>query len=74
MNSLTTEKVEIVLNGEARQVPAGLSLLDLLAYLELDPARVAVELDRRIVRQPEWAGTPIRNGSSLEIVHFVGGG
>jgi len=42
--------------------------------LDLDPVRVAVELDRRIVKPPDWGATPIAGGARLEIVQFVGGG
>ena len=66
--------MEIVANGERRTVPDGATVLELLAHLGLDPARVAVELDRRIVKQAEWATTPLHTGASLEIVQFVGGG
>lgn len=55
-------------------MPAGLNVRTLLVELSLDPARVAVELNRIIVRKPEWDATPIDAGASLEIVTFVGGG
>jgi len=66
--------LEIVINGEPRKVPDGLNLLSLLGELGVKPDRVAVELNRRIVRQPEWATTPIEGGAQVEIVQFVGGG
>ena len=66
--------VEIVVNGDVRIVPEGQSLLDLLARLELDPARVAIELDRKIVKKPLWQETTLAAGARLEIVQFVGGG
>jgi thiamine biosynthesis protein ThiS len=66
--------VVLRINGERREVPAGLSVLDLLALLGLDPQRVAVELDRRIVRRTQWDSTAVLPGASLEIVQFVGGG
>ena len=66
--------IEIVVNGEPRTVPEGLTVAGLLARLELDPARVAVELDRSIVRKPHWDSTPVAGGARLEIVQFVGGG
>jgi thiamine biosynthesis protein ThiS len=69
-----TKQIEIVLNGEPRAVSAGLSVLDLLSELEIKPDRVAVELNRRIVRQPEWRTTRVEPGASIEIVQFVGGG
>lgn len=66
--------IAIVLNGEAHAVPEGQTVLGLLQQLELDPARVAVELDRRILKQPRWAGTILQSGAEIEIVQFVGGG
>ncbi len=73
-NRNQTETIEIVVNGEKRALPSGQSLLGLLAILNLDPARVAIELDRKIVRQPEWEATMVAHGSVVEIVQFVGGG
>jgi thiamine biosynthesis protein ThiS len=66
--------IEIVLNGEPRATPEGQTVLGLLQQLEIDPARVAVELDRRILKQPFWAETVLRPGAEIEIVQFVGGG
>lgn len=67
-------EILIHVNGAPRAVPAGLNVRTLLVELSLDPARVAVELNRIIVRKPEWDATPIDAGASLEIVTFVGGG
>jgi thiamine biosynthesis protein ThiS len=66
--------IEVVVNGEPRGVPDGQKLLDLLLHLEIDPSRVAVELNRNIVRKTEWGETPVEAGARLEIVQFVGGG
>ena len=66
--------IDIVVNGQAQSAPEGQTLLGLLGQLQLDPARVAVELDRRIIKQPHWAETVLRPGAQLEIVQFVGGG
>lgn len=74
MLSSKTETVEIVVNGERRPAPAGLNLEQLLSFLGVDPARVAVERNRQIVRKPEWNSTTIGSGDQLEIVQFVGGG
>jgi thiamine biosynthesis protein ThiS len=52
----------------------GQTLLDLIHSLELKPERLAIELNRRIVKPAMWAGTEIPDGSEIEIVHFVGGG
>jgi len=69
-----TEVVEIVVNGEPRTVSMGLTVLRLLEEIGITPDRVAVELNRHIVRQPAWAATAIAAGEQLEIVQFVGGG
>jgi thiamine biosynthesis protein ThiS len=66
--------IAITLNGEPRSVPEGQSILELLRDLQLDPARVAVELDRRIIKQPCWSETTLHAGAQVEIVQFVGGG
>ena len=55
-------------------VPEGRTLAQILAWLEIAPDRVAVELNRRIVRRPEWDETTVGPGVALEIVQFVGGG
>lgn len=66
--------IEFLLNGEPRTAPQGQTVLELLHQLELEPTRVAVELDRRILKQPHWAETALRPGAEVEIVQFVGGG
>ena len=66
--------MEIIVNGETRQVEEGTTILTLLNLLALDPARVAVELDRLIVHAPEWPETRLHDGARIEVVQFVGGG
>jgi thiamine biosynthesis protein ThiS len=66
--------IEIVVNGDRQTTPQGQTVLGLLRQLGLEPARVAVELDRRIVKQPKWGETEVRAGAQIEIVQFVGGG
>jgi len=65
---------QIVVNGVARQAPAGQTLLELLRELQLEPSRVAVEMDRRIVKRSEWETLELPAGAKIEIVQFVGGG
>ena len=68
------EQIEVAINGEIRSIPNGRTILQLLESLDLDPARVAVEMDRRIVKPHDWAATEVAVGARLEIVQFVGGG
>ena len=72
--NIETKTIEIVVNGQVRHVPAGRSLAETLVFLEVDPARVAVELNRVIVRRDAWEQTPIGSDAALEVVQFVGGG
>ncbi len=73
----TAEKagdISVEINGEARQIPPGLNVESLLDWLEIARDRVAVELNRRIVRKAEWGESLIEEGARIEIVMFVGGG
>jgi thiamine biosynthesis protein ThiS len=62
------------INGETRSLPAVASVGELLQSLGVARDRVAVELNRRIVRRQDWADTPVREMDKIEIVQFVGGG
>jgi thiamine biosynthesis protein ThiS len=52
----------------------GATLLTLIEQLALTPERVAVELNRDVVRRADWPDTRLADGDRVEIVHFVGGG
>ncbi len=66
--------MRVYVNGEAREFSSPLSLAQLITELELPPARIAVELNRAVVRRNEWDSTELRDDDRIEIVHFVGGG
>jgi len=74
MTNVRTKEIQIVVNGQVRSVREGQTLAGLLATLEIARDRVAVELDRKIVRRSEWDATMVGPGATLEIVQFVGGG
>lgn len=74
MELAETKTIQIVLNGSPKRVPEGLAIPQLLEFLEIDPSRVAMELNRAIVRKPEWPTSEVREGAEVEIVWFVGGG
>lgn len=65
--------MDLKVNGEAKSVVIS-SLYDLVTDMGLDPSRVAVELNGGIVPRSDFKETVLKNGDSLEIVHFVGGG
>jgi sulfur carrier protein len=66
--------VKIKINGEEREIAAGLSIGALLEQLQIRPGRVVVERNRDIVARDAYGGTMLLEGDTLEIVHFVGGG
>ena len=74
METAETKTIQVVLNGEARSLPAGLTVDRLLGFLEMEPSRVAVELNGAIVRKPDWLSTQVLEGAQIEVVWFVGGG
>jgi len=66
--------LRVYVNGEARDIPSPLSLAQLITELDLPPARIAVELNRTVVRRGDWSATELNEDDRIEIVHFVGGG
>jgi thiazole synthase len=66
--------MDVVINGERKQITAGVTLLELLNELELDPRAVVVEHNRKIVRRVGLADVTVQDGDAVELVHFVGGG
>jgi len=66
--------MKIRVNGEEREIADGLNVARLLEELQIRPGRVVVELNRNIVSRETHASTQLKEGDTLEIVHFVGGG
>jgi len=66
--------LQVQINGEAREVADALKLSELVDELSLAPERVAIELNKKVVRRSQWAETMLADGDRIEIVHFVGGG
>jgi thiamine biosynthesis protein ThiS len=64
----------IVVNGDAREVAGPLTLTALLALLNVDARRVAVEHNLNVVKRANYDSTQIQEGDQIEIVNFVGGG
>ena len=64
----------VIVNGNQIVVAEGSGIHDLIKTLDLNPQRVAVEVNKRIVRRANWDSTTISEGDRVEIVHFVGGG
>lgn len=67
--------MRIQINGEQREFPSqSLTIQKLIEILSLPPQRIAVEVNKTIVRRSDWDLTDLKEGDQIEIVHFVGGG
>jgi sulfur carrier protein len=66
--------MRIVVNGQPKELDAATTLAQLLETLAMEPRRVAVELNRRIVPRSRYAATSLADRDELEIVTLVGGG
>ena len=66
--------VLITVNGERFELDHPVSLVDLLARLDIDPRRVAIEHNLSILKRHTFSDVILREGDTLEIVNFVGGG
>ena len=66
--------MQITLNGQPETLDSAATLGQLLSRLELEPIRVAVEINEDLVPRKRFAETAIRDGDRVEIVTLVGGG
>jgi len=66
--------MQISVNGQPRELPESMTVLELLDQLELQPRRVAVEQNKKIVRRSNFGQAPLAEGDRIEIVTLVGGG
>ncbi len=66
--------MQVYVNGELQELSGTPSLAELVTQLELPVARIAIELNREVVRRSEWGSTVLKDEDRIEIVHFVGGG
>ena len=67
-------KLQIMLNGDTHEVAGPLTIADLLAQLDIDSRRVAVEHNLVVLKRDAFGTTLVQQGDAVEIVNFVGGG
>lgn len=70
----SSNKMKIFLNGQEKSTESGITVKDLLSDLELEPIRVAVEINEDIVPRKTFSEKIVQHGDRIEIVTFVGGG
>jgi len=66
--------MQIFLNGEKIEIINNTSISKLLQQFQLDPTKVAVELNQNLVFHHNFDNTIISQNDIIEIVHFIGGG
>jgi thiamine biosynthesis protein ThiS len=66
--------MEVILNGEKKDIKDGLTVGGLLESLKIEPARVAVEVNVKIIKKADYDGHVLNEGDAIEVVSFVGGG
>ncbi len=64
----------ITLNGERHELDQPMTVDALLASLDIDARRVAVEYNLSILKRHRFPEVVVDEGDTLEIVNFVGGG
>jgi len=66
--------MKVRINGDALEIPDGLTVTALLEHLGMTRDRVAIERNLDILPRANWQTTIVQPNDSFEIVHFVGGG
>ncbi|HEY5146996.1 MAG TPA: sulfur carrier protein ThiS [Polyangiaceae bacterium] len=66
--------MEVTVNGARREVPADVTVCELIEHLGLTEGPVAVEVNRAVVPRARHAEHRVSPGDEIEVVHFVGGG
>lgn len=66
--------MRVTINGKPNSIEDGFTVARLLDQLDLQPIRVAVELNEDIVSRKTFEQTELHEGDRIEIVTFVGGG
>lgn len=65
--------MKLTVNGDSLELPEGTTLRQLVQRYNLQPEKVAIELNRRLAREDKY-DQPLNDGDTVEIVTFVGGG
>ena len=66
--------MKITINGQIKEFPRTVNLKEVIAQFNNDSRRVISELNGHIIKSAQWQDTPVKDGDTLELVSFVGGG
>jgi sulfur carrier protein len=66
--------MKITLNGQSRELAGNVTLQQLIEQSLKTSQRVIVEVNGTIIKNTQWNSLTLRDGDSVELVSFVGGG
>lgn len=66
--------MKVFVNGETKEIAENFNLNELLKHFSLPDERIAIELNKEVVRKKDWGNIKINDADKIEIIHFVGGG
>ncbi|MEJ7862042.1 MAG: sulfur carrier protein ThiS [Pyrinomonadaceae bacterium] len=66
--------MKIIINGKAKEISNEVNIIELLEKFSLPKERIAIELNKHVVRKKDWENIKITNADQIEVIHFVGGG
>ena len=69
-----TKKIKINLNGKTLFLNKGTSVYKVIKKIKLQPNKIAIELNRKIINKKNINKIFLKNKDKIEIVHFIGGG
>jgi len=64
----------VIVNGDSRDLPAGMTVETVVAQITEARTGVAVALNDEVVRRSAWASTPVNDADRVEILTAVQGG
>ena len=68
------KKIKIYLNGKSLFLTKGTSVYKVIKKNKLQPNKIAIELNKRIISKNKISKIFLKNKDQIEIVHFIGGG
>ena len=66
--------MKIIINGKSKEISGEVNISELLESFSLPKERIAIELNKQVVRKKDWENIKIADADQIEVIHFVGGG
>ncbi len=66
--------MKVIINGKSQELSGTRSVADIVGEFGANRKPILTEVNGLIVPHNAWGGTPVKEGDSIELVSFVGGG